>query len=106
MRRAFCAEQVAVIERVFTAVVWKIVAAVVALAARNVGAHNDAVADAQGNSLKIGECSFPADRRDRPDIFMALDQGKFEFALTILRHESLKSVLVRAANSGHLHFEQ
>ncbi len=106
MRRIFGAEQIAVIESVLAAAIGKIVAAVVAVAAGDVGADNDAIADFERDAFEVSVVAVAADGRDGADVFVALDQRKFEFARTVLRGETLVSVLIGAANAGQLHFDE
>lgn len=104
--RILRAQEIAVIQRILAATIRKVVAAVVAVAAGNIRADDDAVANVKWNAFEIGVLAIAADGRDRANIFVALDQRKLDLAFAILRGEALEGVLVRAADSRHLHFNQ
>jgi len=81
------------------------VPAVVALAAGDVGANDHSISHPQVDSFEVGVLSVSANRSDGSDIFMALNNWKFQFPAAVLRGVTLKRVLVRSANAGHLHFD-
>src|SRR5215469_10024482 len=104
MRSIFCAEEAAVVESVLATTVRKIVPAIVAIAAGNVSADNYTGHSLKWNALEIDIFTVATDGRDGANIFMALNQRKFEFALAVLSCEPLVGVFVRATDSGELHF--
>jgi len=106
MRRIFGAEKIAVIESVLAATVGKIVTAVIAVAAGDVGADNDAIADFERDAFEVGVVAVATNGCDSANVFVALDQGEFEFARTVLRGETLIGVFVGAANAGQFHFDK
>src|SRR5580704_5778792 len=105
MRRIFGAQVIAIIRRVFAAVVRKIVPAVVALAAGHIGANNDSISHPQRDSFEVGVLSVSSNRSDRSNVFVALNDREFQFSAAVLRGVALKSVFVCSADAGHLYLD-
>lgn len=106
MGRIFGAEIVAVIRGFFAAIVGKIVPAVIALTAGDISADHHAIALAERYAFEVRVLPVAADRRDRAYVFMSLDDGELQRAIAVLCGVTLKRVLIRSADSGHLHFDQ
>ena len=70
------AQIVAVIGHILAEVIRKIVCAVVALPAKNIGAHNDAVTNVERNAFEVVILAVSADRRYRADVLVALNDGE------------------------------
>ncbi len=85
-------------------------AAVVALAAADVGSDDDTVANLQRNGFKVCVEPVAADGCDRSDILMSLDDGKGHrprrTRSSILADVALVSVFVRPTDSGDFHLHQ
>ncbi len=80
--------------------------AVIALAAAHVGSHHDAVAHLQRNSFEIYVVALASNGRNRADILVPLNDGKFQRTPAVLRRVALKRVFVRSANPGQFHLDQ
>ena len=106
MGRIFGAEIVAVIGGFFAAIIGKIVPAVIALTAGDISSDHNAIALAQRYTFEVRVFPVAADRRDRADVFMSLDDRELERAIAVLSGVTLKRVFIRSADSGHFHFDQ
>jgi hypothetical protein len=69
-------------------------------------AHHHAISLAQLDAFEVRVLSVAADRRNRSDVLMPMNNRKFQLAAALLRGVILKRVLVRAANPGHFHANQ
>ena len=72
--------------------------AVVTLPAGNIRADYYAIALTQWNSFEVGVRPPAANRRDSADVFVSLNDWKFQCAVAVLRGVTLKGVLVRPAD--------
>jgi hypothetical protein len=110
MGRIGSAKIVAVVGHVLAEVVREVVAAIIAIAAGDIGADYDAIPDLERDALEVCVAAVSADGSDGTDIFVALNNGEtnvLAFACSsVLRGVSLIGVLVGAADAGDLHLDE
>jgi hypothetical protein len=106
MRRVLSTQVIAIVSGVFAAIIRKIVPAVVTLPAGNIRADYYAIALTQWDSFEVGVGFFPANRGNRADVLVSLNDGEFKRAIAVLRGVALKRVLVGSADSGHFHLDR
>src|SRR5579862_64288 len=106
MRRVLSTQVIAIVSGVFAAIIRKIVPAVVTLPAGNIRADYYAIALTQWDSFEVGVGFFPANRGNRADVLVSLNDGEFKRAIAVLRGVALKRVLVGSADSGHFHLDK
>ena len=92
-------EKISVVEGVFAAAVGKIVPTVVAFPQDTFAPTTTRSPTLSGMPSKSVYSAVAADCSNRTHIFVTLDQGKFEFAGTVLRSEALEGVFVRATDA-------
>src|SRR5712692_4298519 len=106
MREMLCAQVIAVIRRIFAAVIGEIVPAIVAPPAGYIGPDDHAVSGAQRNAFEIRVFPVSTDRRDGAHIFVSLNDGELQLSVAVLRGVALKGVLVGSADPGHFHLDE
>jgi hypothetical protein len=79
--------------------------AVIAIPAGNVRSDDNAVSNLKGRAFEVLYLAIATYCGDCANIFMPLNQRKFQFSVAVLGGKTLVGVFVRTADSRQLHFD-